>query len=387
MRLNRCGLAPAALACGLMGWAEAGGLRASFDGDSPHSSRGALWAHIEEGFDQPFAARGRRLAEPLAGSLAAGEVQPSADLPLRRRFSAYEEDDWVHSLAVSPEGKRLFTGHSFFVAIMWDIESGKEIRRFQGHPNSVRSVALSPDGRRLFSGSDEVAIMWDVETGVEIRRFPWPGTSIGRLTLSPDGRYLFAGGLTYDDDARFVVRVLMWDVLTGQEVRSFEGSLGIITGLAVSRDGRRLFAGSDHGLHAWDVETGQEIGRIGDAGIINAVALSPDGQFLFFASAGDSSIHMWDLKTSQEVRDFPAVGIASLALRPDGQVLFGVGSKNSIRAWEAATGRQLVNFGGSNELMTSAAVSPDGAALFTGSSDGSAYMWNLGFGDGQAAVP
>ncbi len=47
---------------------------------------------------------------------------------------------------------------------MWDLESGKETLSLRGHTDRVSSLALSVDGKRLFSGSGDGTIkVWDVE--------------------------------------------------------------------------------------------------------------------------------------------------------------------------------------------------------------------------------
>ena len=36
---------------------------------------------------------------------------------------------------------------------MWDVATGKETSKLEGHTNSVMSVAISPDGKTIVSGS------------------------------------------------------------------------------------------------------------------------------------------------------------------------------------------------------------------------------------------
>ncbi len=61
---------------------------------------------------------------------------------------------------------------------LWDIETAKEVRRFEGHTEWVSGVAFSPDGRQAVSCADDRSLrLWDVETGRQIRSFSGCRTS------------------------------------------------------------------------------------------------------------------------------------------------------------------------------------------------------------------
>jgi WD40 repeat protein len=69
----------------------------------------------------------------------------------------------VKSVSFSPDGRFLASGGADGVVRMWDIESGREVRRME-HGDWVQSVSFSPDGRFLASGGrDGVVRVWEVE--------------------------------------------------------------------------------------------------------------------------------------------------------------------------------------------------------------------------------
>jgi WD40 repeat protein len=69
------------------------------------------------------------------------------------------------------------------------VDSGREIRAFQGHQNGVLSVVFSPDGKRLVSGSDDQTVrLWQVDSGREIRTFRGHQNGVMSVAFSPDGK-------------------------------------------------------------------------------------------------------------------------------------------------------------------------------------------------------
>jgi len=66
-----------------------------------------------------------------------------------------------------------------------------------GHEDYVRSVAFSPDGKKIVSGSDDKTIrVWDAQTGIQIAE-PLYGheSSVRSVTFSPNGDKIISGSL------------------------------------------------------------------------------------------------------------------------------------------------------------------------------------------------
>ena len=63
-------------------------------------------------------------------------------------------EDYVHSVAFSPDGSKIISGSDDKTIRIWDASTGVEmLPPLQGHEDCVRSVAFSPDGSKIISGS------------------------------------------------------------------------------------------------------------------------------------------------------------------------------------------------------------------------------------------
>ncbi len=72
-----------------------------------------------------------------------------------------DSSDWVHSVAISPDGRTVVSGSADKTIKVWDLASGSLKATLTGHSGWVFSVAISPDGRTVVSGSwDKTIKVW-----------------------------------------------------------------------------------------------------------------------------------------------------------------------------------------------------------------------------------
>jgi WD40 repeat protein len=79
---------------------------------------------------------------------------------------------------------------------VWDVATGKELARFEGHSKGVEGVAFTPDGRRVLTcgiEGDHTVRLWDAATAKELVRYD--GHSDGPLCVAAtgDGRFALSG--------------------------------------------------------------------------------------------------------------------------------------------------------------------------------------------------
>ena len=85
--------------------------------------------------------------------------------------------DWVSSVAFTPDSKQLVTGMSGLSPVpkptslrLWDVASGEELRSYEGHENFIGDLDVSSDGRWILSGSGDGTVrMWDLESGEQVQ--------------------------------------------------------------------------------------------------------------------------------------------------------------------------------------------------------------------------
>ena len=292
----------------------------------------------------------------------------------------FQHQDWVHSVAFSPDGKYLATSSEDGTASLWDLK-GNLIAKFKGHKDTIFSIVFSPDGKYLATGSkDKTAGLWKLQGSLvtEVTKFNSHKDMVTSVAFSPDGKYLATGGGT----AR------LWDLkgkLIAESESESEGYGKKVISVAFSPDGKYLATGytqRDNAVRIWDLKgnlKGNPIGELKgyDAGV-RSVAFSPDGKYLATASI-DGTARLWR-PPGILVKEFQHQDwVNSVAFSPDGQYLATTSNDRTARLWNLwGPEKNLVKeFKGHQFPVFSVAFSSDGKYLATASSDNTARLWNL----------
>ena len=127
--------------------------------------------------------------------------------PMRHLFEL-KQAGGIHAMAFTPEeaeliggGGSLSKGSSEYAAYLWDMATGKEILRFEGHTGELRAVGVSPSGHICLTASmDGTVRLWDIATGKQLINFNAAGGPVWGATFSPDGH--FAASATDDGIVR-----------------------------------------------------------------------------------------------------------------------------------------------------------------------------------------
>jgi WD40 repeat protein len=103
-------------------------------------------------------------------------------------------EDWVNSVAFSPDGKQIVSGSDDKTIRLWDLQGNQIGQPFQGHEDWVNSVAFSPDGKQIVSGSDDKNIrLWDLQGNQIGQAFQGHEYGVSSVAFSLDGKQIVSG--------------------------------------------------------------------------------------------------------------------------------------------------------------------------------------------------
>ncbi len=249
------------------------------------------------------------------------------DLKTRRLLRSLTFEGWaLKGIALAADGKTLASAHPDGVRL-WDVASGKEIRRWQQRADSA--PVFSRDGKFLaWTGYDEkmgIARLWVVERDGQARRAVGPPVNaFERPCFSPDGRSL---AVVTDGHA-----VQLRQVADGKEVVRIDAHESPVLDLIFTPDGQRVVSRARDGVFAWEALTGRLLHQTANGDVYGeyVAALLPDGRLLTAertANPLNGLFRLRDPQTGRELWRFEG--------RPDGgEIVVAPGGR-----YAAVTGR------------------------------------------------
>ncbi len=282
-------------------------------------------------------------------------------------------------------GNRLITGGDDGWVRVWDVASGKEVQRFDGHPHIVYALAVSPNGKFALTGSgregeedvDWTVCLWDIATGTELKRLAGHGLGVTSVAFTADGSQAVIG--------EFSGTIRLMDVATWSEVSRLSIPRGVWS-IAISPNEKQLLTAGGSGdvssVRLWNLRDGKELQRYEGHrfGAWHAVFVPKSETIL--SGGQDDTMRRWSAATGKQMRLYPHDGqVARIAVSADGQfALAGTWGKPEMRKlklWRLETGETVWEAAGHGAAINAVALSPDGEWAASGAQDGGVRLWRI----------
>ncbi len=187
----------------------------------------------------------------LAGPLQDGVMRVYDWPAMKLRVRLPDQFGYMFAYAFSADSRRVALVDKDRKIRIWNLENGAMVMTTEkAHSNSVHSLALSPDGKRLASSGPKDEIwLWDATTGKRLSVLDGKQDGItaemGCFVFSSDSKLLVGGGLQY---------LVLWDVASGQVLQRFDSSSGGAIAAWFSPDETEIFTVND--FYTLDTEGG-----------------------------------------------------------------------------------------------------------------------------------
>jgi WD40 repeat protein len=269
-----------------------------------------------------------------------------------------------------------------------DLVSGAILRKVQMSESGINGMVFSPDRTTLASiDGGSIFRLWNFQDGTVTHQF-YPGSqkADGPMVFFPDGLKVALTDVYQDS-------IYMFDLQT-RFVRNM-GRDSLPYHYAYTLPYPSYFITSDNNLVTWGYDTENIIFKdlsanseiylpfewVSDSSYVEAMALSPDANFLATGHTG-AEINIWDLSDQKLVQtllghemmggDGWVGAIRHLTFNPQNDLLVSIGWDGTTRLWNIHSGLQLQKL----NVCCYAEFSPDGRILVT-LGEGVLRVWGI----------
>jgi WD40 repeat protein len=279
----------------------------------------------------------------------------------------------VHTLAWSPDGKRIASAGDDHLVRIWDATTGENPMNFLAHSGIVDAIAWSPNGQYITSTSGGTIHIWNpTTTAIWLTNRDHTGP-VYSLSWAPGGTFLAAAG----DDGM----IFNWHVdqnfgdgksIPAKPLRSVAWS---------PRERLCIAVGTTQGAYLYQNIEGYAEPFIYSkhTDVITALAWASDGSRVASGSR-DTRVEVWDafkgtnvVSHSNHTRD-----VSSLSWLPESSSIASASLDGTVHIWDATRGTTHFTYRGHQGGVLAVAWSPDGTMLASGGEDGTVQVWRPG---------
>ena len=294
----------------------------------------------------------------------------------------------VLALAMCPDGRCVASGGEDMLVHLWELPSGRLLRSFRGHTEGVQGLAITKDGRYLISGAGN-APDWDVGRSPDYTVRVWDLHS-GRLVRRLKGHTQLIKSIALDEPSGLVVSgsfdgtVKIWDVAAGRLQQTLGGFPGQVTA-SFSPDGIHVVTASKRAVELVNRSSGSVVATLARSPRPYRVAVSGNGFAAFPSDAGVGLIDLRERKLLATLEGGSGVDRGkngqSLAFSRQGDLLAVGYGDGLIIFWNVKSRRLVSELRGYTVPLRTVAVGRTGRWIATSTDEaGPVRIWDTELG-------
>ncbi|CAL5992483.1 Pentapeptide_repeats-containing protein [Hexamita inflata] len=285
-------------------------------------------------------------------------------------------EDKVNSVEYSNDGSMIACcqGNNIHV---YSSETNNQIKKFEGHRDTVNTLIFSKDDKHIISGSNDCTIkVWDVETGNSVLTLEGHTGSIYQVIFNKE----FSCFGTASNDKT----IKLWNAQTFDLIYTYKGHHSGVYSLSFSPNGEQMASGSGDGkVKLWNVQSGDILNSI-DAHIqqVFCVQISSDGLSIVSGS-GDRLIRFWNTKSSSLIKsiDGHVDEIQNAIFSHNFKFIVSCGMDFTAKLWNSDDGKFIKTLDVEHtNTVWNISLNQNDTLLLTASADHTVKLWDIASG-------
>jgi WD40 repeat protein/serine/threonine protein kinase len=311
----------------------------------------------------------------------------------------------AHSLAISVDGKSIFSGLHSGVIRSLDAVTGTETQQNQSLNAHVEKMVISHDSQYLLTQQNNLITLWSLWSGQVLHRLP--GTILGDHPFSQNDRML---AIASDPET-----IKVYDPANGEEIDTFPGNRNP-KAIQFIKNNAQLVAVYGGSMRLWSITSKEELKTtlqyegtgcstiydVNEDPVISitkyfyvieqqqnrsglctfdpldwAVDINETQGLIAFGGSSKLTVMSIHGGPSQEMRNVNHRKIVRVAISADGTLLAAAYEDNTIHLWEIGTGEELGSLYGHTNTITDLQFTPDGKLMVSSSLDGTIRLWGI----------
>ncbi|MDY0017433.1 MAG: caspase family protein [Candidatus Delongbacteria bacterium] len=216
----------------------------------------------------------------------------------------------IKCAALSQDGKFVVTGGEDKTIILWDVVSGKEIKRFTGSLYPISQIILTDDMSRMVSLNYDSAyrqetLVWDINSGKIIHKL----SGNDKVRFLRDTKTIATGDKP--DFSSKTLRSVVYDIITGETVKESSAKTntnGFGEYITMMDDGVHAvsLSNTEHSVSIREVETGKEVKKFGISSDYSTIgSISGNGRICIVEKVSNNANIFYDIEKGSEIGTIP----------------------------------------------------------------------------------